>query len=70
MFLSGQTVPERADPALIKSGIPERKTMGSDGTYTIWFGLKPPKGKESNWIKTMPGKSDKVISRLYESLEL
>jgi hypothetical protein len=40
-----------------------------DGSYTIWFGPKAPKGKEGNWIQTMPGKSNLTILRLYGPLE-
>jgi hypothetical protein len=37
----------------------------ADGSYTIWFGPKAPKGHEGNWIQTMPGKSFNVLLRLY-----
>lgn len=40
-----------------------------DGSYTIWFGPKAPKGHEGNWIQTMPNKSFLVILRLYGPLE-
>jgi hypothetical protein len=36
-----------------------------DGSYTMWFGPRPPKGHEGNWIQTMPGKSYNVLLRLY-----
>ena len=36
-----------------------------DGSYTMWFGPKAPKGHEGNWIQTMPGKSWNVLLRLY-----
>jgi len=36
-----------------------------DGSYTIWFGPEAPKGKEGNWIQTMPGNGVLVILRLY-----
>lgn len=41
----------------------------SDGSYTIWFGPKAPKGQEGNWVQTMPGKSYNVLLRLYGPLE-
>lgn len=41
----------------------------ADGSYTIWFGPQQPKGREGNWIQTMPGKSYSVILRLYAPLE-
>ena len=40
-----------------------------DGSYTIWFGPEAPKGKEGNWIQTMPGNGVLVILRLYGPLE-
>ena len=41
----------------------------ADGSYTMWFGPKAPKGKEGNWIQTMPGKSYNVLIRLYGPLQ-
>lgn len=41
----------------------------ADGSYTMWFGPKAPRGHEGNWIQTMPGKSFNVILRLYGPLE-
>ncbi len=40
-----------------------------DGSYDIYFGPKAPKGKESNWIQTIPGKGWNVILRFYGPLE-
>jgi len=40
-----------------------------DGSCTMWFGPKPPKGHEGNWIQTMPAKSFNVILRLYGPLQ-
>ncbi len=40
-----------------------------DGSYTIWFGPQAPKGHESNWIQTVPGKGFCVLIRLYGPLE-
>lgn len=40
-----------------------------DGSYTMWFGPKPPKGHEGNWIQTIPGKSFNVLLRLYGPLQ-
>jgi len=36
---------------------------------TIYFGPKAPKGKESNWIETIPDKSWFVIHRMYGPLQ-
>ncbi|WP_298534699.1 DUF1254 domain-containing protein [uncultured Algibacter sp.] len=40
-----------------------------DGSYTIWFGPKAPKGHENNWVQTLPGKGYSVLLRLYGPLE-
>jgi hypothetical protein len=41
----------------------------TDGSYTMWFGPKPPPDHEGNWIQTMPGKSFNVLIRLYGPLQ-
>lgn len=41
----------------------------ADGSYDIYFGPKPPKGKEKNWIQTIPGKSWNTILRFYGPLK-
>ncbi len=43
--------------------------INSDGSVDVFFGPRPPAGKESNWIQTMPGKSWNTILRLYGPLE-
>jgi len=40
-----------------------------DGSYDIFFGPKAPKGKESNWLETIPGKSWFTILRMYGPLK-
>ena len=40
-----------------------------DGSFDIYFGPKAPAGKESNWIKTIPGKGWNMVLRLYGPLE-
>jgi len=41
----------------------------SDGSVTVWLGPEAPKGKEGNWIQTMPGKSYNMMFRLYGPLK-
>ena len=41
----------------------------ADGSYDVYFGPKPPKGKESNWLETIPGKSWFPGLRMYGPLE-
>lgn len=37
----------------------------TDGSVDVWFGPSAPKGHESNWIQTVPGKGWSVALRLY-----
>jgi hypothetical protein len=41
----------------------------ADGSHTVWFGPEAPKGKERNWVQTVPGKGWFLILRLYGPLE-
>ena len=41
----------------------------ADGSYTVWFGPQPPKGKSGNWVQTIPGKGYSCILRLYGPLQ-
>jgi hypothetical protein len=41
----------------------------ADGSYDLYFGPKPPTGKESNWLETVPGKAWFTILRMYGPLE-
>lgn len=43
--------------------------VNNDGSVDIYFGPKPPEGKEHNWIQTTPGKGWYTILRLYGPLE-
>jgi hypothetical protein len=38
----------------------------ADGSVDIYFGPKPPPGKESNWIYTAPGRGWFCGFRLYD----
>jgi len=40
-----------------------------DGSIDIWFSPQPPAGKESNWIRTVPGKGWFTLFRLYGPLQ-
>ncbi len=37
----------------------------ADGSYDIYFSPKAPKGKEGNWLQTVPGKSWWLALRMY-----
>ena len=41
----------------------------ADGSYDIYFGPKPPPGKQGNWIQTVPHKGWNTLFRLYGPLE-
>ena len=43
--------------------------QNADGSYDIYFAPKPPKGYESNWLATVPGKGWFVALRIYGPLE-
>jgi hypothetical protein len=40
-----------------------------DGSFTVYFSPKAPKGYENNWVETIPGKSWFVILRMYSPLK-
>ena len=41
----------------------------ADGSYDVYFAPEAPKGKEGNWLQTIPGKSWFAILRMYGPLE-
>jgi hypothetical protein len=43
--------------------------QNADGSFDIFFSPKPPKGRESNWVQTVPGKGWNTILLLYGPLE-
>ena len=43
----------------------EGMQKNADGSYDIYFAPEPPKGKEGNWLQTIPGKSWMIILRMY-----
>jgi len=52
----------------LDSNSPDVKA-NADGSYTVYFGPEAPKGKEGNWVQTMPGKGWNSLLRLYGPLE-
>ena len=40
-----------------------------DGSYEVYFAPEAPKGKEANWLQTIPGKSWFIILRMYGPTE-
>jgi hypothetical protein len=43
--------------------------FNNDGSVDAWFGPDELKGKESNWVKTIPGQKWYMILRLYYPLQ-
>jgi hypothetical protein len=43
--------------------------INPDGSIDIYFGPKPPQGKETNWVQTVPGQGWNVVLRMYGALE-
>jgi hypothetical protein len=44
-------------------------SMNPDGTVDLYFGPQPPKGHETNWVQTVPGKHWFSYFRLYAPTE-
>jgi hypothetical protein len=51
------------------SGLLRSLKENADGSCKIYFAPKAPKGKEGNWLQTVPGKSWFTILRIYGPLE-
>ncbi|MDH5277112.1 MAG: DUF1254 domain-containing protein [Gammaproteobacteria bacterium] len=45
----------------LKKGV----VINKDGSVDVWFGPTAPKGHESNWVQTVPGKGWNSLLRLY-----
>ena len=39
--------------------------INADASVDVWFGPTAPKGHESNWVQTVPGKGRNSLLRLY-----
>jgi hypothetical protein len=50
-------------------GSRDKPVANADGTTDLYLGPKAPKGKERNWLATVPGKGYFVILRLYGPTE-
>ena len=46
-------------------GSRDEPVKNADGSTTLYFGPEAPKGKERNWVKTVPGKGWFSLIRLY-----
>ena len=43
--------------------------VNPDTSVDVYFGPKPPPGKESTWVQTVPGKGWNTMLRLYGPLQ-
>lgn len=43
--------------------------VNADGSVDIYFGPKPPAGKENNWVQTIPEMGWNTILGFYDPLE-
>jgi hypothetical protein len=59
---TGQTYPS-------KNNTRDDLIYNKDGSLDLYFGPKAPRGKEKNWIQTVPGKGWFAILRLYSPTE-
>lgn len=62
--------------SLLQNGMPkpsistyDKPMANADGSIDLWFAPKAPKGKEKNWIRTIPGEGWEILLRLYGPLE-
>jgi hypothetical protein len=53
-------------PAVSQYSNPDKN---ADGSIDIYFGPKAPKGKEKNWVKTLPDRGWFPIFRFYGPLQ-
>ena len=70
------TVYDAETRSLLQNGQPkpsistyDQPDVNPDGSVDIFFGPRAPKGKEKNWVQTVPGKGCFVWIRLYGPLE-
>jgi hypothetical protein len=43
--------------------------VNPDSSVDVYFGPKPPAGKENNWVQIIPGKGRNTLPRLYGPLQ-
>jgi hypothetical protein len=60
---------QTSQPFPSKNNKRDELLVNADGSVDLYFGPKPPPGKEANWIETVSGKSWFTILRLYGPLD-
>jgi hypothetical protein len=53
---------------MVKSAL-ENPAVNDDGSVDVYFGPKVPKGKEKNWVPTVPDKGFFLVFRFYGPTE-
>jgi len=60
---------QTSQPFPSKNNKRDQLIANADGSVDLFFGPKPPEGKEANWTQTVPGKGWFTIFRLYGPLD-
>ncbi len=60
---------QTSQPFPSKNNKRDKMIVNKDGSVDLYFGPKPPKGKEANWLQTVPGKGWFCVLRLYSPTE-
>ena len=60
---------QTSQPYPSKNNRRDKLITNADGSIDLYFGPKPPMGKEANWTATVPGKGWFTVFRLYGALE-
>ena len=60
---------QTSQPYPNKNNKRDKLIVNDDGSIDIYFGPKAPKGKEANWIQTVPKKGWFCLLRLYSPTE-
>ena len=60
---------QTSQPFPSKNNKRDKLIANADGSVDLYFGPAAPKGKEANWMQTVPGKGWFTILRLYGPLE-
>lgn len=60
---------QTSQPFPSKNNKRDKLITNADGSIDLFFGPKPPEGKEANWMQTVPGKGWFTIFRLYGPLD-
>ena len=70
------TVYDAETRSLLQNGQPkpslstyDKPDANADGSVDVFFGPRAPKGREKNWVKTLPGKGWFPYLRLYGPLQ-